>query len=130
MEPSLSIRPFAPAFSIGVRDLYQLVRSQASVKLAGADRANDASSPKTADACPVAVHGVGKLSLRQPAAVLGTSYRMPIYHFDSKGGFGRVWAVERHMREAVHKINADNTLTSAQAMRQMCLRLSDHVLSP
>ena len=33
----------------------------------------------------VSQHGVGEISLRQLAAALGTSHRMLLYHFGSRG---------------------------------------------
>jgi AcrR family transcriptional regulator len=55
-----------------------------------------------------AAHGVGDTSLRTLAAELGTSHRMLIYHFGSRGGLlsAVVERVERGEREALERLVA------------------------
>ena len=79
-----------------------------------------------------AANGLSDVSLRQMAAALGTSHRMLIYHFGSKEGLlvEVVNEVERRQREGMLALGADETLTPADALREMWRTLADSSLWP
>ncbi|MBV9413208.1 MAG: TetR/AcrR family transcriptional regulator [Acidimicrobiia bacterium] len=77
-------------------------------------------------------NGLSDVSLRQMATALGTSHRMLIYHFGSKEGLlvGVVNEVERRQREGMLALGADDTVSPADALRQMWATLADSSLWP
>jgi AcrR family transcriptional regulator len=79
----------------------------------------------------VARNGVGDLSLRGLAAVLGTSHRMLIYHFGSREGLliEVIRAVEQQQREALQAMLAEEG-TPEEIARRMWRRLADPSLWP
>jgi AcrR family transcriptional regulator len=80
----------------------------------------------------VAQHGVGRLSLRELAAAIGTSHRMLIYHFGSREGLlvAVVRAVEDAQRAFMTELLSDPSVSQADAMRAMWRRLADPSLWP
>lgn len=77
-------------------------------------------------------YGLGDLSLRELAAVAGTSHRMLIYHFGSREGLliAVVRAVEEAQRDFLRHLALDPSLSPAEMMRAMWHRLADPSLWP
>src|SRR5437660_4438662 len=77
-------------------------------------------------------HGLGDLSLRELAAVIGTSHRMLLYHFGSREGLliAVVRAVEEAQRDFLRELALDPELSPAEMMRAMWRRLADPALWP
>lgn len=80
----------------------------------------------------VARHGVGELTLRQLAPVLGTSHRMLVYHFGSKEDLlvEVVREVERGQREFVSELMADSNLDVGEQIRRTWRRFADPSMWP
>lgn len=80
----------------------------------------------------VAANGLTDLSLRGLAAELGTSHRMLSHHFGSKEGLwvAIVHEVERRQLAAVGELDADPSLSLAEAMRAWWRHISDPALWP
>ena len=80
----------------------------------------------------VTVHGFSDLSLRDLAAAIGTSHRMLIYHFGSREGLmvAVVQAVEAGQRTFMAQIATDPSISPAELMRTMWVRLADPSLWP
>ena len=80
----------------------------------------------------VAHHGLGDVSLRRLAEALGTSHRMLIHHFGSKG---QLWVeivrtVEARQRDLLGQILPDPEQPIGDAMRAWWKHISDPVLWP
>jgi AcrR family transcriptional regulator len=80
----------------------------------------------------VAAHGVGDLTLRGLAAVLGTSHRMLIYHFGSREGLliEVIRTVETQQRAALAMMLLDEDATPAEIMRRAWHHIADPSLWP
>jgi AcrR family transcriptional regulator len=80
----------------------------------------------------VAGHGISDLSLRRLADALGTSHRMLIHHFGSKGGLwvAIVREVEARQLAGIGDIAADPTTSFADATRAWWRHISDPALWP
>lgn len=76
--------------------------------------------------------GIRDVSLRQIAAVLGTSHRMLIYHFGSKDGLLAAIsaAVEQQQRDALARLSDDPSVTPVEAASRMWERFADPAVWP
>jgi AcrR family transcriptional regulator len=79
----------------------------------------------------VAEHGIGDRSLRDLAAAVGSSHRMLLYHFGSRGGLvaSIVESVERSQREVLRDL-ATETDDPHELVRLLWARVSAPELRP
>lgn len=82
----------------------------------------------------LASHGVGETSLRGLAEAIGTSHRMLLYHFGSKGGLlvAVVHAVEARQRSVLTDLRRElgDAATPVELTRRLWKRLSDPEMAP
>ena len=80
----------------------------------------------------VSANGLGDASLRSLAAALGTSHRMLIFHFGSKGELWTeiVRAVEQRQRERLHELVLDLGRPTREVLWRWWKHISDPSLWP
>ncbi|MGH4023144.1 MAG: TetR/AcrR family transcriptional regulator [Pseudonocardiaceae bacterium] len=80
----------------------------------------------------LAEHGIGDISLRKLATALGTSHRMLIYHFGSKGALlaDVVRTVEQRQRELLAELQLDPGATPQEVARRYWQRVADPAMWP